>query len=185
MLHEMKSSLYYEKLPYEKVWIIKEDRSPAEDMARKIPIEGDKTWDKNLQGALAVIIAKKFYGKNCFYDDNPSHDMFYMGKRIEVKSTKLNGYGPLPEFTFLTPTRTEKQDCEYYIFCAIDHDYNVGWILGWLPKEEFISKSKLVEKGTSVGGVDILETDNYLLHFYDFNAPDLLKLILEGGIDTI
>ena len=45
------------------------------------------------------------------------------------------------------PIVTGKQECDFYVFTRVLNTFKEGWILGYLPKEEYFKMATLYKKG--------------------------------------
>jgi|TARA_R110000822_G_scaffold194072_2_gene332399 hypothetical protein len=68
------------------------------------------------------------------------------GETIDVKS-KATSVQPLPNYDCSVSGHNIKQHCTHYAFCRVTKDLTKGWVLGYLPKEEFFSLAKFYKIG--------------------------------------
>jgi len=76
------------------------------------------------------------------------------GKKIDIKTVSCKSK-PLPHYLVTVNshdlTGVHKQKADYYIFVRITEYYTKGWILGYMPCDEFWEKGTFVPKGTDFG----------------------------------
>ena len=86
-------------------------------------------------------------------DDQFNYDLTYQGKRLEVKTISCK-FKPYPHYLCTVNSHdlggVHKQSADYYVFLRILNDQSKGWILGYMPCEDFFQKGKFVEKGSQV-----------------------------------
>jgi len=68
------------------------------------------------------------------------------GFAIDVK-TKRTNYKPKLEYECSVASLNTKQRCDVYVFTRVKGDMSVGWLLGFLPKDEYFEKANFMEKG--------------------------------------
>ena len=113
----------------------------------------------NLAGFIGEIVAQKEYGgvlENTYNYDLVLPD----GRRIDVK-TKRTSVAPLPTYDCSVTASQIKYDCDGYLFIRVSYSYDIGWLLGYMKKEDFIDKSTFHKKGESVGNNFKFRADCY------------------------
>ena len=76
------------------------------------------------------------------------------GARLEVKTKKTQAV-PQPHFESSVCTHNDRQRCDAYVFCRVHVDYERdgrAWILGFLPREDFFRRARMMKKGTTTRG---------------------------------
>jgi len=95
-------------------------------------------------------------------------DIEFCGKRFEVK-TKRTSVDPLPEYMCSVSTFNNRQKADYYLFCRVLYSGGSfgkhGWVLGYIPVEEFKKKSVFMMKGTREGN------NGYIVKSNCFSLP--------------
>jgi hypothetical protein len=70
------------------------------------------------------------------------------GQTMDVK-TKSTSAVPLPHYDCSVSGHNTKQKCDNYVFVRITRDLTKGWVLGYLPKQEFFDLARFFKKGDS------------------------------------
>ena len=68
------------------------------------------------------------------------------GKTIDVKTKRCNTE-PRAEYDASISSYNTKQQCDYYVFTRILHDYSVLWIAGYMEKELYFNQAVERKKG--------------------------------------
>lgn len=103
----------------------------------------------SLGGFIGEFIAQKVLGgrvKNTYEYDLRLKD----GSTVDVK-TKMTSVEPLPHYDCSIANYNTKQDCDYYAFVRVLNNYEKGWFLGWIKKEEYFNKARELKKGDRDG----------------------------------
>jgi len=85
--------------------------------------------------------------------DDYNFDIIYAGMRFDVK-TKRTSAVPLPHYLCSVSDHNTRQKTDNYLFCRVlevNGEFRKGWILGYLPKEEFYNKAFFMRKGEREG----------------------------------
>jgi hypothetical protein len=69
------------------------------------------------------------------------------GRTVDVK-TKQRRVKPKPHYTCSVSKFNPNQKCDLYGFVSILKDHSKGWFIGTIPKQDFLEKAELVERGT-------------------------------------
>ena len=77
-------------------------------------------------------------------------DIVYKDYKLDVK-TKRTTKTPRDYYDCSVASFNTKQKCSHYIFTRILNDYSKGWVLGWLPKEEYFNIARFLKKGDRDG----------------------------------
>jgi len=101
--------------------------------------------DGNIFGFLGELIVAKYLGLNVTNTYN--FDMKLVnGKKIDVK-TKATSVAPKLNYECSISAYNTKQICDYYVFCRVSKNLNTGWILGYMPKKEYMAHAVKLSKG--------------------------------------
>lgn len=73
-------------------------------------------------------------------------DIKFGDKLLEVKSKDTTVY-PKRMYEVSVADLNTKQKCDFYVFTRILADFSVGWILGFMPKREYLEKARRITKG--------------------------------------
>lgn len=74
------------------------------------------------------------------------YDMRYKNFKIDVKTKRVNT-PPRPSYECSVAALNTKQECDFYVFTRVLNTFKEGWILGYLPKEEYFKMATLYKKG--------------------------------------
>ena len=132
--------------------ITEQMRIEATTLASNIPklnnsiTKGDGTYS----GCIGEIATRIFLNKN--YDSDAEivghYDYDILAKKnnlkIEVK-TKRCSFPPRPHFECSVSNFNDKQNCDFYVFTRAD--FKNVYLLGFLSKKDFITKSRQMIKG--------------------------------------
>ena len=164
-------------MKYIPITLTKEMWDLAEKRCKNMPKYKDSlnNGKDKIIGAMGVIISEIYY-KGSTFADTSEYDIIYNNKTIEIKSRTLEKR-PSPYVEFLLP-KLRKQNSDYYLFCGISRKNNIGWILGYLPRDEVFEKAQFIEAGVKVGNLDETKKPNYLLNFGQFKQADSLRFIV-------
>ncbi len=103
----------------------------------------------NIYGAIGEVIVHDYLeasGRVVQFESTADFDMTVNGKTIDVK-TKRTTVPPLPDFNCSIAAFNTRQKCDHYIFARVSEDKQTGWILGYMPKEEYFKKAEFFRKG--------------------------------------
>lgn len=111
-------------------------------------------------------------------DDEFDYDLFYKGKRLEVKTISCK-FKPYPNYLCTVNSHNldgvHKQAADYYVFLRILNDQSKGWILGCMPCGEFFQKGEFVEKGAQVvKGVQFVKANATVLAIQELYSMEEL-----------
>lgn len=106
------------------------------------------------------------------------------GKLLDVKTITCSFK---PEINYLATVNScdeannkdevHKQKSDYYIFTRILFDYSKGWVVGWIPCDEFFNLGTFVKKGTNLGKFSFVKADATVLEIYklkQFKEKDIV-----------
>jgi len=103
----------------------------------------------NIYGALGEVIVHDYLESTdrvVQFDSTADFDMTVNGKTVDIK-TKRTTVPPLPDFSCSIAAFNTRQKCDHYIFARVSEDKQTGWILGYMPKEEYFKRAKFRRKG--------------------------------------
>jgi len=117
----------------------------------------------NLAGFVGeLLVLDNIGGLLC---DTYDYDIIYKEDiRADVK-TKRTSVKPLPYYECSIAEYNTHQDCDEYIFVRVLNDMSKGWILGWIPKDEYFAKCSFKKKG------ELDPRNNYTVRADCFNLP--------------
>lgn len=102
----------------------------------------------NVTGFLGEEMVCKLYD---FVEENNTYDYDLKdkyGRRIEVKTKRQKSHvAPPLYYEGSVADYNTRQRADYYFFCRVTNDYTRGWVIGFLPKDEFSSVSTFLRKG--------------------------------------
>jgi hypothetical protein len=98
----------------------------------------------NFVGFLGEEVFLKGYGGSRVGKYN--FDLMYNCRRIEVK-TKKTAVQPRPHYMCSVSTFNAGQRADYYAFCRVDLEKNIGWICGFYPVNKFKIDAKYYKAG--------------------------------------
>jgi hypothetical protein len=75
----------------------------------------------------------------------------------DVKTKKVSSI-PKPHYECSVSAYQRRQKCEAYIFCRVLKDMSKGWVLGWMPKDEYFEKSRFLMEGDRDGVYTVRES---------------------------
>ena len=132
------------------ITITKEDIALAKDKAADMgKLQGSITNGKgNIFGWLGKIVVARYLNAPPFktYD----FDMVLGdGTKVQVK-TKKTSVQPLTSYE-CSVTADNLQECDWYVFVRVKNDLSKAWILGYLPKDEFLKIAMFMHKGEKHG----------------------------------
>lgn len=88
------------------------------------------------------------------------------GKKLEVKTITCK-FKPKPNYLCTVNSHDlngiHKQKADYYIFLRILNDYSKGWILGWIPCNDFFLNGTVVKKGKDFGKFQFVKANATVL----------------------
>lgn len=122
-----------------------------------------------LVGELLVIEYMKAEREES-YDFDLSKD----GITYDVK-TKQSSSQPELHYECSIAAYQKKQDCDRYVFVRVNLSSDVCWILGWINKDDFFDKARLISKGEidESNGWEA-KMDCYNLPISELNCMELL-----------
>jgi len=147
-----------------KVKITPEMRRRAKEIAEAHRVYlTDNSFNKGrslVHGEMGEIIFETRYKKAERVNDF-NYDFVYEGKRIEIKSSKVQTT-PKGKYEISVPAYN-MQETDYYVFTAILWDCTDAWIHGFISKEDFNKKAVFVKKGSRTEAGFVSKVDCYRL----------------------
>ena len=102
----------------------------------------------NLTGFLGEVLLRERLAGTTEHKNTYDYDLVLPNsKTVDVKS-KSTSVTPLDHYECSVSGLNTKQKCDYYAFTRIKKDLTVGWLLGYLPKQEFYDLAKFYPKGS-------------------------------------
>jgi hypothetical protein len=84
---------------------------------------------------------------DCVHEPSFQYDLTLKdGRTIDCK-TFSNKYYPKESFECHVMKKKRQQTCDIYLFSSYNRDKNLLYLCGYMPRDEFYSKAKLVRKG--------------------------------------
>lgn len=104
----------------------------------------------NVPGFLGEFIAAEYLGAEV--SNTYEYDILAEEKRIDVKTKRCTSK-PKDFYECSIAAFNTRQECDIYLFTRIlwhkdkPKVWKKGWLLGWLPKEEYFEKATFLKKG--------------------------------------
>lgn len=125
----------------------------------------------NIYGAIGELALEKYLkSKNRVVDFESTfdYDMIVSGKKIDVK-TKRTTVVPKDDYLCSVAAFNTKQRCDYYVFTRVSEKKDVAYILGYISKGDFYSRSTFYKKGDIDVNGFVFKADNYSIKIKDLN----------------
>ena len=124
--------------------------------------------ESNVYGFLGELITLKHF-PNSVHKNTYNSDIILSGLdgneyTVDVKSKKCSSK-PLPHYECSVAEYNTRQDCDIYLFTRVMNNCSRGWILGWMPKDEFYLHASHLIKG------DYDPSNNFRVRANCFNIP--------------
>ena len=129
-----------------------------------------KDGDNRTAGNFAEMVFQKLYPHALRISDvDKNADFVLRKKRIDVK-TKVRTVPAALDFEASVEARQRFYDCDFYCFFSYDRIASVLEYCGWISKNEFFSKARLISRGDSEGSNNwIASVDCYQLPYSSLN----------------
>lgn len=104
----------------------------------------------NLAGFIGEFVAAREIGAEV--NNTYEYDLLAFGKKIDVKTKRCTSR-PKDFYECSIAAYNTKQKCDIYLFARMlwlkqqPNHWERGWLLGWLPKEEYFEKATFLRKG--------------------------------------
>jgi hypothetical protein len=98
----------------------------------------------NAAGLVGQRLAADYY--HCRMKSTYDHDSMHRELGIEVK-TKRTSVAPQPDYDCSVAVTSLHQKCDAYVFARCLKDLSVCWLLGYMPRPEFMEKAAFYRKG--------------------------------------
>jgi hypothetical protein len=130
--------------------------------------------NQRITGYLAEIAIKNTFG-NLNYSETDDVDFVSVSEETTFDS-KAQGCNTKPRAEYVgTLYETQaKRKCDVLIFSRVKNSHDKVWITGFMPKDEFLKKSKLVPQGTRNNNFTYDEA-RYEIAYGCIYKPSLLK----------
>jgi len=159
--------------------MIEEAKQRNESFKDKYGNIGTHRLDKSKQritGYLAEAAIRNVYGIE--YSDDDSVDFKHNNKTIDSKAQGCNST-PKPYYAATLYEEQKKRDVDFYIFSRVKNDWKKVWICGFISKEDFFKKSKLIPAGTKNNNFTYDQSRFEISYNNLNNIKDLGKLLNE------
>jgi hypothetical protein len=132
-----------------------------------------KEKNQKMTGYLAEAAVNHKFDKLKYYtEDDDRHD--FISKAGITFNVKSLGCKCRPKPNFVANVYTDgKYFSEWYIFARVKYDFSVVWIAGIIPKDEFLKKAVIREKGYQ-GANFVYREPRFELEFNKMYKPSLL-----------
>lgn len=129
--------------------------------------------NQRINGYLAEVAIKKTFQK-LKYSNNDEYDFLSINNKVKIDS-KAQGCNSIPKESYVCTLYEEQKerDCDILIFSRVKNDHTKLWINGFIPKKEFLNKSKLIKKGTKNNNFTY-DDNRYELEYKELYNPKLL-----------
>jgi len=100
------------------------------------------------EGNLAGFVGEAIVAEAlCIAENNTfDYDMKYKNFKIDVKTKRVNT-PPRPFYECSIAALNTKQECDFYVFTRVLNTLKEGWILGYLPKQDYFNLATFYKKG--------------------------------------
>jgi len=119
-----------------------------------------------LAGYIGEKIIMDFLSLDKDIDDYDFDLISRKGKRLEVKTITCK-FKPKPHYWCTVNSHNldgvHKQKSDFYIFLRILNNCKKGWILGWIPCDDFFKKGEFISKGTNFGKFEFVKANATIL----------------------
>ena len=141
--------------------ILEDAKKKASDMGR---IKNSITkGDGNIAGFLGEFLCASLLPYGSKISNTYDYDIVSGDKFIDVK-TKRTKVAPREYYDCSVAAFNTKQKCSHYVFTRVLNDFSKGWLLGWMPKDEYFNSSRFLKKGDRDGDNGfIVKSDCYNL----------------------
>jgi len=110
--------------------------------------------DGNVVGFLGEILTAKRIGARI--DSTYDYDLFFNGLKIDVK-TKSCSSDPRPNYLCSVMSYQIKNNSDGYVFARVNLTARKCWILGYISKQDLLSKGRFCKKGDPDGNFTFKE----------------------------
>ena len=126
---------------------------------------------QRMTGYLAEVAIKKTF--DCLeYSNSDVVDFLYKSKSFDSKSQGCNTV-PLPHYVGTLYEEQDKRNADFYIFSRVKNDFSKVWIIGFISKKDFLTKSTLMPAGT-VNNNFTYDNARYELEYNNLYKPKIL-----------
>lgn len=130
------------EIPIKRVW----EQQAEKDAKEMGQLKGSITrGEGNKAGFIGEIVGCGVcQGKRC---NTFQHDFLLPnGQKVEVKTKRCSGK-PKLHYNCSVCLDNPNQTCDYYLFIRVNYEFTTCWVLGYLPKEEFMKLAFILEDG--------------------------------------
>ena len=105
----------------------------------------------NIYGEIGeILIYDYFKHRDTIFKSTYDYDLIIDGYKIDVK-TKHTTVPPQSNYNCSISAYNTHQDCDYYFFCRVMKDLSIGYLLGYISKQDFYQKATFNKKGEMDG----------------------------------
>lgn len=131
--------------------IIEQAQQMAEEMGT---LKGSITEGSgNVAGFIGELLVCQVTGAKPSNDFQ--HDLNIDGVVLLEVKTKQRTKAPLASYEVDVAARNIRQQADYYVFTSVAYDQSVGYVLGCMPKFEYITQARFRERGSNFGGFTV------------------------------
>jgi hypothetical protein len=127
--------------------------------------------ESNQYGAIGEVIVNDYFkakGKDVNHVGHYDYDLVINGLKVDVKTKKVAKLDIVNVLASI-PIYNTHQKCDYYIFCQVTADASLGYILGFIPKDEYFSKAFFRKKGDVDTNGFVFKSDCYNMKVENLN----------------
>jgi len=111
--------------------------------------------------------------------ESPHFDFEYKSFKFEVKGIGCN-QEPEPHWEATVMEYQKDRKATHFIFNRIRNDFKVGWVLGFVSKEDFYDQARLAEKGTKNQNFTY-DNDRHCIEIRLLSQPDEMDDLLDAA----
>lgn len=130
-----------------------------------------------IYGAVGEIKAVQWVrtlGETADFEHTKDYDLRINGLTTDVKVARCKSE-PSPTYRCSIASSSMHQQPDYYLFMRVIESMVTAWVLGFIPKDQFIKKAKFFRKGEvdpdDQSGLFIFKSDCYSVKASDLYLP--------------
>lgn len=121
----------------------------------------------NIYGALGEVLVADYFNHRSVVDQSTyDYDLIIDGHRVDVK-TKRTTVAPKQDYLCSVSAFNTGQACDYYFFVRINESKTLGYLLGYIGKQEFYRNGFMRNKGDADVNGFIFKDDCYNIKISD------------------
>lgn len=128
--------------------------------------------ESQIWGALGEVIIMDMYKVK--YEGVADYDCIINGHKVDVK-TKKTSVEPRPDYNCSIVGTSVHQKCDYYFFLRINTELPVAYLMGWMPRKDFLTKASFNLKGEKETPIFDFREDCFNLPMSDVNPFSKIK----------